>query len=77
MGLALDEPKENEKATQVNGIDVLVSQDARKSADGLVIDYVNTPFGEGFDVRPAEGGACSPGACSSGACSTDEDCGCH
>jgi len=48
--LALDEPNENEGTTQINGIDVLVSDGIRVFADGNTIDYVNSPGGEGFVI---------------------------
>ena len=53
MGLALDEPNENEDTTQVNGIDVLISDAVKAFADGNTIDYVNLPDGEGFVITPA------------------------
>jgi Fe-S cluster assembly iron-binding protein IscA len=52
LGLALDEPNENEDATQINGIDVLISDAVKPFADRNTIDYVNSPYGEGFAVTP-------------------------
>jgi Fe-S cluster assembly iron-binding protein IscA len=57
MGMALDEPGENEKAVQVNGIDVLIADFIRPFADGLTIDYITHPDGGGFTMIGA-GGAC-------------------
>ena len=54
MGLALDEPDENEDTTQINGIDVLISDAVKPYADGSTLDYVNSPDGEGFIIMPAE-----------------------
>ena len=51
MGMALDEPKENEQPVNVNGIDVLVEDEARELVDGTTIDYVNNPDDEGFIIR--------------------------
>jgi Fe-S cluster assembly iron-binding protein IscA len=51
--LALDEPDENEGTMQINGIDVLVSDAVKLFADGNTIDYVNSPYGEGFTIAPA------------------------
>jgi len=50
MGLALDEPKENEQPVQVNGIGVLVQDEAREHVDGTTIDYVKDPHDEGFII---------------------------
>ncbi len=57
MGMALDEPQENEKPIQVNGIDVLVADFARPYIDGTIVDYIHEPHGEGFTIIGA-GGAC-------------------
>jgi len=53
LGLALDEPNENENATPINGIDVLFSDAVKAFTDGNTIDYVNLPDGEGFIITPA------------------------
>lgn len=50
MGLALDEPKENEQPVDVTGIDVLIEDFVRPLADGTTIDYVNHSHGEGFTI---------------------------
>jgi len=55
LGLALDEPNENEDTTQVNGIDVLISNSVKGFADRNAIDYVNLPDGEGFVIVPEAG----------------------
>ena len=51
MGLALDEPKEKETLTNINGIDVLVSPEVQSYAGHSVVDYLTSPYGEGFTVR--------------------------
>jgi len=51
--LALDEPKENENTIQVNSIDVLISDAIKPFADANTIDYVSSPYGEGFVVESA------------------------
>jgi len=53
LGLALDEPNENEETTQVNGIDVLIADAVKAFTDGNTIDYVNLPDGEGFTITSA------------------------
>ena len=55
MGLALDEPNENEETTQVNGIDVLISDAVKALAGRNTIDYVSLPDGEGFIIAPESG----------------------
>ena len=52
MGLALDEPNENEETTQANGMDVLIADAVKAFTDGNTIDYVNSPDGEGFVITP-------------------------
>jgi Fe-S cluster assembly iron-binding protein IscA len=51
MGMALDEPKEDEKPVDVNGIGVLIADFARPFTDGTTIDYVIRPDGEGFMIN--------------------------
>jgi len=53
MGLALDEPKANEKPVHVNGIDVLVEDEVGLLVDGATIDYVSQPWDEGFVIKGA------------------------
>jgi Fe-S cluster assembly iron-binding protein IscA len=57
MGMALDEPEENEQPVQVNGIDVLVADFTRPFVEGTTVDYVKEKQGEGF-VITGDGGAC-------------------
>lgn len=57
MGMALDEPEDNEQPVQVNGIDVLIEDTAKPFTDGMKVDYVKEPQGEGFVVSGA-GGEC-------------------
>ena len=57
MGMALDEPKENEQAVQVNGIGVLLEDMVKPFTEGTIIDYVKEPSGEGFVIGGA-GSSC-------------------
>ncbi len=50
MGMALDEPGTNEVITKLDGIDVLISEDARNMAEKSTIDYETGPYGEGFTI---------------------------
>ena len=58
MGLALDEPKENENTVNVNGIDVLIAEEVKPTASSNKIDYVKSPEGEGFIIEPKYGCSC-------------------
>ena len=51
--MALDEPTENEKPVQVNGVDVLIDGPARSLTNETLIDYVDEPAGSGFLVKGA------------------------
>jgi Fe-S cluster assembly iron-binding protein IscA len=53
MGMALDEPQENEQPVTVNGIEVLMADFARPYAEGVVVDYVTNPYSEGFIIDGA------------------------
>jgi Fe-S cluster assembly iron-binding protein IscA len=50
MGMALDEPKDNEQPFHIDGIDVLVEDFVRPIVDGTTIDYVDNPDGKGFII---------------------------
>jgi Fe-S cluster assembly iron-binding protein IscA len=58
LGLALDEPKENENTIDVNGIDVLISEEVKPTASLNRIDYVQSREGEGFIIEPKYGRSC-------------------
>ena len=53
MGMALDEPMENEKPVQVNGIDILIEDIVKSLTEETVIDYVDEPSGRGFLIKGA------------------------
>ncbi len=57
LGLALDELKENEETTQVNGIDLLISDEVKSYTDGNTINYIPSTDGEGFVIdKPGQTG---------------------
>jgi Fe-S cluster assembly iron-binding protein IscA len=57
LGLALDEPGENEETTQINGLDVLIADMVKPFSDGNTIDYRQSIEGEGFVIdNPGETG---------------------
>ena len=55
MGMALDEPKENEQPVQVNGIGVLVEDFVKELVETTTIDYVDNQEGQGFVIKSGEG----------------------
>jgi Fe-S cluster assembly iron-binding protein IscA len=55
LGLALDEPKENEDIIQVNGIKLLISDEVKPIANLNKIDYISSAHGEGFIIVPKSG----------------------
>ncbi len=48
--MTLDEPLTNEIATKVDGIDILISDEAKSLADTSTLDYEGGPYGEGFTI---------------------------
>ena len=64
MGLALDELNENEDTIQVNGIDLLISDDVKPAASANKIDYIKSPQGEGFIIVSKSGeSGCGESGC--------------
>jgi Fe-S cluster assembly iron-binding protein IscA len=57
LGMVLDEPRGEEKSIPVNGLDILIDEDIKDFADRATIDYLKTPYGEGFSVDMA-GASC-------------------
>ncbi len=57
LGLVLDELKENEETTQLNGIDLLISDEVKSYSDGNTINYIQSTDGEGFVIdKPGQTG---------------------
>lgn len=57
MGMALDEPNENEQPVQVNGIGVLINESAAPLVDDATVDYIKDEYREGFIITGA-GSSC-------------------
>lgn len=51
LGLALDELNDSEAPVQVNGLEVLISDKVKGFADGSMVDYTKSSYGEGFTIR--------------------------
>ena len=64
MGLVLDEPKEDEKQEQIDGVRFVMGNAEEPFLDErveLVVDYVDSGWGKGFDIRartPGLSGSC-------------------
>ena len=58
MGLALEEPNDQDDLLSVDGIEVRVEKRAAGFADKSVVDYIDSVWGKGFTIRPAYGGDC-------------------
>lgn len=41
---------------QVNGLDVLISDKVKGFAEGSLVDYTKSSYGEGFTIRNANSG---------------------
>ena len=58
MGLALDEPLEDDEEISVDGIEIRVERRAAPFAAQSLIDFVDSMWGRGFSIRPTYGGGC-------------------
>ncbi|MDY6912528.1 MAG: hypothetical protein SVM79_09245 [Chloroflexota bacterium] len=58
MGLALDGPRENEQTVKIDGVEILVNDDALPYVPGNVIDYARSPQGDGFTIYSESGRCC-------------------
>lgn len=67
--MALDEPKDDDKVVENNGIKFLLdnqTEEILQQSGGLTIDYVNEAYRKGYmlTLGAAAGGDCSSGGCS-------------
>lgn len=58
MGMALDEPRENEDPVTVGSFEFLIADDVKPFASGQVLDWVKAFGGEGFVLQPESGSSC-------------------
>ncbi len=73
MGLALDEPKDDDKVFENDGIKFLVEGGLLETCGVINVEYVDAGPRSGFGItssNPIGGGSggCSSGSCSSGSC---------
>jgi len=55
--MALDEPQENEKPVQINGMDVLISEFHMPYFEDVTVDYIMEASNEGFTIT-GSGNSC-------------------
>jgi Fe-S cluster assembly iron-binding protein IscA len=58
LGLALDEPNDEDEQVNANGIDIIYDKRDQAYFHHTTIDYENSFFGKGFVVRSANASAC-------------------
>lgn len=58
MGLALEEPNDQDESITVDGIEIRVEKRAAGFAAQSVVDYIDSAWGKGFTIRAAAGGDC-------------------
>ena len=68
--MGFDEVREGDTVVEQHGIKIAIDQNSLPFINGAEIDYVVTPFGEGFKINNPNamtfGGGCS--SCGSGTC---------
>jgi Fe-S cluster assembly iron-binding protein IscA len=70
--LALDEPKDNDKTFEEDGVQFLVEQGLLSTCGAIKVDFLEAGYRSGFSItsdNPVNGGGgCSSGSCSTGGC---------
>ncbi len=69
MGLALDEPKENDKVYENDTLKFLVEEGLMATCGSITVDFIEAGARSGFGINsanPIGGGGC--GSCDSGSC---------
>ena len=62
MGLALDEPQDNDEIVEGEGFNVVADKGLLEQMGGISVDFRESAFGAGFVVRPRGenvGGSCA------------------
>ncbi len=71
MGLALDEPKDNDKVYENDTLKFLVEESLLTTCGSITVDFIDAGPRSGFGItsaNPIGGGGCSSGSCDSGSC---------
>jgi iron-sulfur cluster assembly protein len=65
LGMALDEPKDDDEIIKDNGVTYIVNKQLLEQIKPIHVDFVDSPLGSGFSITSSlsRGGAC--GTCSS------------
>jgi len=70
LGLALDEPKNDDTTYEKEGLTFLVNNDLMKQCSEIKVDFMDAGYRSGFSISsavPIGGGGCGS-SCSSGSC---------
>jgi Fe-S cluster assembly iron-binding protein IscA len=73
LGLALDEPKDDDKTFKEDSVTFLVEEGLLTSCGAIKVDFLEAGYRSGFSITSTNpvgggGGGCSSGSCSSGSC---------
>jgi Fe-S cluster assembly iron-binding protein IscA len=72
LGLALDEPKENDKVYENDSLKFLVEESLLNTCGSIKVEYIDAGPRSGFGITSSKpissGGGCSSGSCGSGSC---------
>lgn len=68
MGMALDEPKEDDQVFTEKGVTFLVEKKLFDEAKPITVDYITTDRGEGFKITSALTGGANCGSTCGGSC---------
>ncbi len=74
MGLALDEPKDNDKVYDQDDLTFLVEEGLMSTCGAIKVEFIDAGPRSGFGITSTNpissgGGGCSSGSCESGGCS--------
>lgn len=73
MGLALDEPKDNDKVYDQEDLTFLVEEGLMETCGAIRVEFIDAGPRSGFGITStnsigSSGGGCSSGSCGSGGC---------
>ncbi|RLB40736.1 MAG: hypothetical protein DRH12_09655 [Deltaproteobacteria bacterium] len=51
MGMALDEPRENDEVFNNDGITYVIDKTLFEQVKPIKVDFVDSPFGSGFSIQ--------------------------
>ena len=58
MGMVLDEPDKNERTIQINGTEVLISDEVKSFSKDNIIDYLDESYSKGFIIHKKGDSSC-------------------